>query len=399
MSNRPFFSVVVPTKNRSFLVKDALESVRRQSFPEWEAVVVDNDDSDATAKVVTRLGDPRIRHVRTGGLSMPDNWERGCREARGEYVCIIEDKQALHADALATLHDTAERHPTGCIHWLTDVIDDTTAVTFLNPAQGTGTVEDHSSDHILELFTREGIGAADRLLPLGHYCALRRTLIEKIGSGPTGRLCYPMAPDYTMAFLILNELPVVTQVDRALVVGSRKNSNGRDCGFKRQAVAKFLAELGKTEADTYERTLMKAFTVPNLIYNDYLSLQHLVGNRLARHPLEPAVYFAECRRSIIYLNSLGVNQRPEAQAWQQALEQQPAAVRGRVRELLSQTDGPLWLQAAHEWFKRWRSLSGLRDLEVYLKIKSRQWRGRKCANQFKTAFEYAEWAAQGSRKW
>ena len=227
--------------------------------------------------------------------------------------------------------------------------------------------------------------------------ALQRTLIERIRSGPAGRLCYPIAPDYTMAFQILNEVPAVTQVDRALVVGSRKNSNGRDCALKRQAVASFLAESRKTEADTYDRTPMKAFSNPNLIYNDYLCLQHLLRGRLSRHSLDPAMYFTECRRSITYLKSLGLDQHHEDYAWRHALHQQPSAVRVRVRELLSQ-DGPLWLQAAHGWFKRWRSLSGLRDLEDYLKIKSRQWRGRKCPDQFKSSLDYANWVAQASRK-
>src|SRR5439155_13901434 len=74
----PFFSVVIPTKNRSFLVGGAISSVLRQSFPDFGLVVVDNDDTDATQKVVASFDDPRVRHVRTGGLSMPDNWEAAC---------------------------------------------------------------------------------------------------------------------------------------------------------------------------------------------------------------------------------------------------------------------------------------------------------------------------------
>ena len=81
----PFFSIVIPTKGRGFLVGGAIESVLRQSHPDFEVVVVDNDDADATAKAVGQFKDPRLRHHRTGGLSMPDNWEAACAQGRGEY--------------------------------------------------------------------------------------------------------------------------------------------------------------------------------------------------------------------------------------------------------------------------------------------------------------------------
>lgn len=52
MSQRPLFSVVIPTKNRGFLAKDALQSVLRQTCPDWEALLVDNDDTSATREAV-----------------------------------------------------------------------------------------------------------------------------------------------------------------------------------------------------------------------------------------------------------------------------------------------------------------------------------------------------------
>ena len=58
---RPFFSIVIPTKNRSFLVGYAIQSVRRQSFDDYEIVIADNDDTEETRQVVGGFQDPRIR--------------------------------------------------------------------------------------------------------------------------------------------------------------------------------------------------------------------------------------------------------------------------------------------------------------------------------------------------
>ena len=44
-SNAPFFSVIIPTRNRLELFKQAYESVLNQSFSNFEVIVV-NDGSD-----------------------------------------------------------------------------------------------------------------------------------------------------------------------------------------------------------------------------------------------------------------------------------------------------------------------------------------------------------------
>ena len=50
--NAPRFSVVLPTKGRSFLVGHAIRSVLAQTFPDFELIVTDNDDGDATRQAV-----------------------------------------------------------------------------------------------------------------------------------------------------------------------------------------------------------------------------------------------------------------------------------------------------------------------------------------------------------
>src|SRR5687767_13983126 len=96
----PFFSVIVPTRNRRQLLKNAIGSVLNQTFKERELLVVDNDDTSKSSEVIAGFPDPRVKHLRTGGLSMPDNWEHGGSRAMGEYMLLIEDKQLLKAHAL-----------------------------------------------------------------------------------------------------------------------------------------------------------------------------------------------------------------------------------------------------------------------------------------------------------
>ena len=92
----PFFSIVIPTYNRSRLVTYAIDSVLKQTFGDFEIVVCDNGSADDTPDVVRRITDPRVRYVRTPRhMVIADNWEFARSHARGRMVLMLSDDDAL----------------------------------------------------------------------------------------------------------------------------------------------------------------------------------------------------------------------------------------------------------------------------------------------------------------
>jgi glycosyltransferase involved in cell wall biosynthesis len=59
----PTVSVVIPTFNHAHFLGTTLDSIRAQSFGDWEAIVVNNFSEDDTVAVVESYNDPRIRLV------------------------------------------------------------------------------------------------------------------------------------------------------------------------------------------------------------------------------------------------------------------------------------------------------------------------------------------------
>jgi glycosyltransferase involved in cell wall biosynthesis len=99
---RPLVSVVVPTYNHAHFLKAALESVRAQTYSNWEAIVVNNDSTDDTVEVVGRFADPRIRllNFRNDGVIAASRNE-GIRQARGKFVAFLDSDDTWQSDKLA----------------------------------------------------------------------------------------------------------------------------------------------------------------------------------------------------------------------------------------------------------------------------------------------------------
>jgi glycosyltransferase involved in cell wall biosynthesis len=390
MSQKPLFSIVIPTKNRSFLVGYAIKSALRQTFPDFEVVVVDNDDTDATQKETAKFNDPRVRYIRTGGLSMPDNWEAGYAAARGEYVCILEDKQAFKGRALERVHQVIERDRKVPVRWRDDVFNEIGNVTTVSRHRhGTVQVRTVSCDDVLKQFTTNGrMWEIYHLMPIPHFSATPRSLIDKIKSGPLKRLCPPVSPDINMGFQQLAFADQFIFIDEALVVTSFRLSNGRSVMMKSALFKQFTKELGGDEEIYYNLTPIKAVICENSIYNDYLTLQQTIQGKLLRFPINWATYFSEVQLGILKIMEVtgkGVNTSSEKKAWKAALQKQPLAIRRA-----------LWRQNMHSSLKQIRYHTGLLYAERKIRSFFRSFRSKpdtaiKGQGRFSNILEYVEW--------
>lgn len=97
----PLVTVVVPTYNEQRFVGETIESVKRQSYTNFECIVVDDASTDDSVLVAWRAiaGDPRfrvVRHMSNGGLSASRN--TGIRLALGTYVTFLDADDLLMED-------------------------------------------------------------------------------------------------------------------------------------------------------------------------------------------------------------------------------------------------------------------------------------------------------------
>ncbi len=109
----PLFSVIIPTFNRSTLLRECLKSLETQTFPlnEFEVIVVDDGSTDNTREMLAGMVTPfRLRslHLENGGPSFARN--AGAGLAQGEYLAFTEDDVIVASDWLSRAKEGLHRH-------------------------------------------------------------------------------------------------------------------------------------------------------------------------------------------------------------------------------------------------------------------------------------------------
>jgi glycosyltransferase involved in cell wall biosynthesis len=102
----PFFTVVIPTYNHSHFLHHALTSVVKQSFSDWECIVIDNHSSDDTKMVVSRFGDPRIRLIcikNEGVIAKSRNLGIAC--STGMWIAFLDSDDRWYETRLERIYN------------------------------------------------------------------------------------------------------------------------------------------------------------------------------------------------------------------------------------------------------------------------------------------------------
>ena len=99
----PLISVLIPARNEEANIGTCLDSLRRQDYPNFEILVLDDSSSDGTADIVSGVAaeDPRVRLLK--GEPLPPGWagkpfacHQLSQEARGSWL-LFTDADTVHA--------------------------------------------------------------------------------------------------------------------------------------------------------------------------------------------------------------------------------------------------------------------------------------------------------------
>src|SRR5438552_12461002 len=109
MTGVPKISIVTACLNDGNYLEDAVLSVLRQGYPNFEHIVVDGGSKDRTLEVIGRY--PHLRWVSEPDRGQSDALNKGFRMATGDVVGWLNADEYYLPGALPAVARTAAQHP------------------------------------------------------------------------------------------------------------------------------------------------------------------------------------------------------------------------------------------------------------------------------------------------
>jgi len=185
IDNQPFFSICVPTRNRSETLYYCLKTLLHQDFESYEIIISDNcdeEESKKTSNIVKELNSPKLYYYKLERvLSMADNYEFALSKTNGKFVLCMGDDDGLIVNSLQYVFDFINKYnadivksPVAWYFWLksTNYPDSLMTLPFPRPVM---TVNSRS---LLEKVAAFQLGYFN--LPMIYYSFISRKIIDSI---------------------------------------------------------------------------------------------------------------------------------------------------------------------------------------------------------------------------
>lgn len=101
MFEKPGISVIIPTYNRAELLLRAVDSVQKQTYDNWELVIVDDGSKDETKESIKKLNDSRITYIKNEkNMGAAASRNRGVSAAKFDYIAFLDSDDVWRENKL-----------------------------------------------------------------------------------------------------------------------------------------------------------------------------------------------------------------------------------------------------------------------------------------------------------
>ena len=115
----PFFSVVIPCYNSEKYIKETIESVLKQTYKNWELIIVDDASTDASFDIISKIArtNEQIklhRLKKNSGIALIPRTE-GIHLSKGKYITYLDSDDTLENCYLEKLYNRIKDIDVDCI--------------------------------------------------------------------------------------------------------------------------------------------------------------------------------------------------------------------------------------------------------------------------------------------
>lgn len=111
MTWNPFFSVIIPTYNRSKFLKIAIDSVLNQTFSDYELIIVDDGSTDNTKQIIDEFDSQKIDYVFQSHQGVSSARNKGINQAKGEFIAFLDSDDRFRRNKLEVTYEYIKKYP------------------------------------------------------------------------------------------------------------------------------------------------------------------------------------------------------------------------------------------------------------------------------------------------
>ena len=108
---KDLISIITPTYNCAKFIGVTIESVMKQTYENWEMIIVDDASTDNTEEIVRRYDDKRIKYVKlekNSGAAIARN--KAMKLAQGKYMAFLDSDDIWKENKLEKQINFMEEH-------------------------------------------------------------------------------------------------------------------------------------------------------------------------------------------------------------------------------------------------------------------------------------------------
>jgi hypothetical protein len=242
----PLWSVVIPTAERPHLLRAALRSVLCQTHDDFEIIVSDNSRNRCARSIVDEFGDGRIRYAATADrLLMHESWQFALGQARGQYITLLCDDDAIHPRTLERAQACMEEYRADVATWRScswNELDGGKGARLHFGPPFTDRVIDMDGPALLDAAFDLRVRYTDTV-PKMLNTAVRRSVLDRIASAGA-RLFLPASPDYSAMLVLAAHADRMILLDAPLLIaGATAASIGASSTIGGEVAARFIQDL------------------------------------------------------------------------------------------------------------------------------------------------------------
>lgn len=110
-SKSTFISIIMPTFNRSFIIKQAIDSVLAQTYSHWELIIIDDGSTDNTQEIIRTYRDARIRYIYQDHQGVSAARNQGLEKSQGEIIAYLDTDNTWYPYFLSVAIQEFQAHP------------------------------------------------------------------------------------------------------------------------------------------------------------------------------------------------------------------------------------------------------------------------------------------------